>query len=85
MPAVKTMAALVFLWTWNAFLLPLVLVSSPSLFVVLRACHNFQGAHFSDYGALAAGAVLAALPVVLVYLASQRSFISGMFAGGTVG
>ncbi len=85
MPAVKTMAALVFLWTWNAFLLPLVLVSSPSLFVVTEGLSNFQGAHFSNYGALAAGSVLAALPVVLVYLASQRSFISGMFAGSTVG
>jgi raffinose/stachyose/melibiose transport system permease protein len=84
-PAVKTMAALVFLWTWNAFLLPLVLVSSPSLFVVTEGLSNFQGAHFSNYGALGAGAVLAALPVVIVYLASQRSFIRGMFAGSTVG
>ncbi|MGH3630565.1 MAG: carbohydrate ABC transporter permease, partial [Sciscionella sp.] len=85
MPAVKTMAALVFLWTWNAFLLPLVLVSSPTLYVVTEGLSNFQGAHFNNYGALAAGAVLAALPVVIVYLASQRSFISGMFAGSTVG
>jgi raffinose/stachyose/melibiose transport system permease protein len=84
-PAIKTMAALVFLWTWNAFLLPLVLVSSPSLFVVTEGLSNFQGAHFNNYGALAAGAVLAALPVVVVYLASQRSFIRGMFAGSTVG
>lgn len=84
-PAVKTMSALVFLWTWNAFLLPLVLVSSPSLFVVTEGLSNFQGAHFNNYGALAAGAVLAALPVVIVYLASQRSFIRGMFAGSTVG
>jgi raffinose/stachyose/melibiose transport system permease protein len=85
MPAIKTMAALVFLWTWNAFLLPLVLVSKTSLFVVTEGLSNFQGAHFNNYGALAAGAVLAALPVVLVYLLSQRSFISGMFAGSTVG
>ena len=85
MPAVKTMAALVFLWTWNAFLLPLVLVSKPSLFVVTEGLSNFQGAHFNNYGALAAGSVLAALPVVVVYLLSQRSFISGMFAGSTVG
>jgi raffinose/stachyose/melibiose transport system permease protein len=84
-PAIKTMGALVFLWTWNAFLLPLVLVSSPSLFVVTEGLSNFQGAHFNNYGALAAGAVLAALPVVIVYLASQRSFIRGMFAGSTVG
>jgi raffinose/stachyose/melibiose transport system permease protein len=85
MPAIKTMAALVFLWTWNGFLLPLVLVSKTSLFVDTIGLSNFQGAHFQNSGALAAAAVLTALPVVLVYLVSQRSFISGMFAGSTVG
>jgi raffinose/stachyose/melibiose transport system permease protein len=85
MPAVKTMAALVFLWTWNAFLLPIVMVSKTSLFVVTEGLSSFQGAHFNNFGALAAGSVLAALPVVVVYLLSQRSFISGMFAGSSVG
>jgi raffinose/stachyose/melibiose transport system permease protein len=84
-PALKTMSALVFLWTWNAFLLPLVVESNTSRYVVTIGLSTFQGAHFANYGALGAGAVLAALPVVLVYLISQRSFISGMFAGSTVG
>jgi raffinose/stachyose/melibiose transport system permease protein len=83
-PAVKTMAALVFLWTWNAFLLPLVMVSSQSLYTVTVGLSTFQGAHFNNYAALAAGSVLAALPVVLVYLFAQRSFISGLFAGSLV-
>jgi raffinose/stachyose/melibiose transport system permease protein len=83
-PAVKTMAALVFLWTWNAFLLPLVMVSSQSLYTVTVGLSTFQGAHFNNYAALAAGSVLAALPVVLVYLFAQRSFISGLFAGSVV-
>ncbi len=83
-PALKTMAALVFLWTWNAFLLPLVMVSNPDRFVVTVGLSTFQGAHFANYGALAAGSVLAALPVVAVYLFSQRSFLTGMFAGSAV-
>jgi raffinose/stachyose/melibiose transport system permease protein len=45
---------------------------------------TFQGSHFSNYAALAAGSCLAALPVVLVYLFAQRSFISGLFAGSLV-
>jgi raffinose/stachyose/melibiose transport system permease protein len=84
-PALKTMAALVFLWTWNAFLLPLVMVSNPARFMVTVGLANFEGSHFNNYGALAAGSVLAALPVVLVYLFAQRSFITGMFAGSSVG
>ena len=64
-PAVKTMAALVFLWTWNAFLLPLVMVSNSSLYTVTVGLSTFTGAHFNNYSALAAGSCLAALPVVV--------------------
>ena len=83
-PAVKTMAALVFLWTWNAFLLPLVMVSNSSLYTVTVGLSTFQGAHFNNYSALAAGSCLAALPVVIVYLFAQRSFIAGLFSGSVV-
>lgn len=83
-PAVKTMAALVFLWTWNAFLLPLVMVSNSSLYTVTVGLSTFQGAHFNNYAALAAGSCLAALPVVIVYLFAQRSFIAGLFSGSVV-
>lgn len=83
-PAIKTMAALVFLWTWNAFLLPLVMESNPSRYVVTIGLSAFEGNHFANYGALAAGSIITALPVVFVYLFAQRSFIAGMFAGSTV-
>jgi len=83
-PAVRTMVALVFLWTWNSFMLPLVMVSNQSLFVVTIGLSNFQGSHFNNYAALAAGSIIAAFPVVLVYLASQRTFVSGMLAGSVV-
>ena len=83
-PAVRTMAALVFLWTWNSFMLPLVMVSNQSLYDVTIGLSKFQGSHFNNYSALAAGSILAALPVVLVYLASQRTFVSGMLAGSVV-
>lgn len=83
-PGVRTMAALVFVWTWNSFLLPLVMVSSQSLYVVTVGLSNFQGSHFNNYAALAAGSVIAALPVVAVYLFTQRRFISGLLAGSVV-
>jgi raffinose/stachyose/melibiose transport system permease protein len=84
MPAIKTMAALVFLWTWNGFLLPLVMESNPARYVVTIGLSSFQGDHFANYGALAAGSIITALPVVFVYLFAQRSFIAGMFAGSVV-
>ncbi|MHB1928304.1 MAG: carbohydrate ABC transporter permease [Acidimicrobiales bacterium] len=83
-PAIRTMVALTFLWTWNSFLVPLVMISDPSRYVVTVGLSTFQGARFNDYGALAAGSILAAAPVIAVYLLSQRSFITGMFAGSVV-
>lgn len=83
-PGVRTMAALVFVWTWNSFLLPLVMVSNQSMYVVTVGLSNFQGSHFNNYAALAAGSVIAALPVVVVYLFTQRRFISGLLAGSVV-
>ncbi len=83
-PAIKTMAALVFLWTWNSFLLPLVVESNPSRYVVTIGLSTFSGAHFAEFGALAAASIMTALPVIVVYLFAQRSFIAGMFAGSVV-
>ena len=83
-PGLSTLMVFQFMAAWNAFLLPLVMVSNPNRFVVTVGLSTFQGAHFANYGALAAGSVLAALPVVAVYLLSQRSFITGMFAGSAV-
>jgi ABC-type glycerol-3-phosphate transport system permease component len=60
------------------------MVSNQSLFTVTAGRPAFQGAHFNNFSALAAGSCLAALPVVLVCLFAQRSFIAGLFAGSLV-
>ncbi len=83
-PAIRTMCALTFLWTWNSFLLPLVTISNPSRYVVTVGLSTFAGARFNALGPLAAGSIIAAIPVVVVYLFSQRSFIAGMLAGSFV-
>lgn len=83
-PAIRTMCALTFLWTWNSFLLPLVTISNPSGYVVTVGLSTFEGARFNALGPLAAGSIIAAVPVVVVYLFSQRSFIAGMLAGSFV-
>jgi raffinose/stachyose/melibiose transport system permease protein len=80
-PAVLTMAVLIFMWTWNEFLLALVMVSSEHLRTAPLGLAFFQGQHTSDFSLLAAGAVIVALPVVIVYLFLQRHFISGMLSG----
>ena len=84
-PAVLTMVALVFMWTWNEFLLALVMVSDESLRTAPLGLAFFQGRNTSDEGLLAAGALIVAAPVVLVYLFLQRHFIRGTLSGAVKG
>jgi hypothetical protein len=69
------------MWTWNEFLLALVMVSSDARRTVPLGLAFFQGQHSSDIALLAAAAVLVAFPVVLIYLVFQRRFIEGMLSG----
>jgi raffinose/stachyose/melibiose transport system permease protein len=84
-PAILTMMVLVFMWTWNEFLLALVMVSSESRRTAPLGLAFFQGQHTSDLTLLSAGAVIVATPVVLVYVVLQRHFIRGMLTGAVKG
>ena len=82
-PAITTMVVLVFMWTWNEFLLALVMIQSDDLRTAPLGLALFAGANrgSQDTTLTAAAAVLVALPVMIVYVFLQRSFIRGMFAG----
>lgn len=80
-PAISTMIVIVFMWTWNEFLLALVMVTDEAHRTVPLGLAFFKGQHSSDTALLAAGSVLIALPVVVVYVALQRRFIEGMLSG----
>ena len=80
-PAIVTMCLLVALWTWNEFLIPLIMVSGENLRTAPLGLAFFQGQHVTDYSLLAAAGTIVALPIVLLYLGLQRRFISGMING----
>ena len=80
-PAVVTLTVLVFMWTWNEFLIPLVMVTDESLRTAPLGLAFFQGQYTQGFTLLAAGAVIVATPVVALYLILQRHFIAGMLEG----
>jgi raffinose/stachyose/melibiose transport system permease protein len=86
-PALLTMCALVFTYTWNEFLLALVLVSgAPSKQTAPLSLSFFAGAvRAGDPTKVAAASVLVAAPIVVVYVFLQRHFIRGMLAGAIKG
>lgn len=80
-PALVTLVLLLFMWTWNEFLIPLVMVVDESLRTAPLGLAFFSGQYTSGYTLLAAGACIVAAPVVVVYLFLQRHFIRGMLDG----
>ena len=85
MPAVVTLAALQFMWIWNNFLMPLVMISSEELRTAPLSISYFQGQYVSDITLIAAACVIVALPVVAAYALLQRQFIAGSVTGAMKG
>jgi multiple sugar transport system permease protein len=81
-PPLTTLGVLTFLWTWNDFLWPLVVTSSPEVMTVQLGLASFQGAHFTDWPVLMAGTLISQLPVLILFLVGQRYFVSSIATTG---
>lgn len=80
-PALLTLVVLVFMWSWNEFLLPLVMLSREELRTAPLGLAFFAGRFSTDRVGMAAAAVMVALPVVALYIATHRRFVHGMWVG----
>jgi raffinose/stachyose/melibiose transport system permease protein len=84
-PAVVCFSLLVFMWTWNDYLLSLVLVISNSIEPAALALGDFQLRFTTEYSLMAAGAIIIALPILIIYLVMQRQLIAGIIHGAVKG
>ena len=84
-PAILTLIVLLFMWTWNEFLLALVMVSQENLRTLPVGLAFFQGQHTSQVPLLAAGSLIVSGPILLVYVVFQRYFIRGITSGAVRG
>ena len=73
------------LGVWNDIIGPVVLLADPSLFPVTRGVYNFFGSNESQWTLLAAGIVIASLPVVVLFAVSQRQIIRMTVTGAVKG
>ena len=78
---VLTLVVFQLLYTWSAYLMPLVLVQSQNLRPVSLGMIFFQGTFITDESLLAAGAAIVSLPMIISYVFLQRYFIRGIVAG----
>ena len=84
-PAASTLAVFQFMWTWNAFLMPLLYLQRESLRPLALGLMFFSGRYGADYNLLFAGITIATLPVVLTYLLLQRPITQGLTVGAIKG
>lgn len=84
-PGIVTTVIFAVLTAWDEFLYALILTSSVRAKPIPVAIAEFSGQHMIDYGMIAAGGVLAALPPVFLSLVLQRHIIRGLTAGAVKG
>jgi raffinose/stachyose/melibiose transport system permease protein len=85
MPAISSLAILLFLWTWNQFLLAIVLVDDPTQRTMAGALGAFQGQWGTDIPLLCAGSLLVLTPTYVIFLIFQRRFVSALLQGSLKG
>ena len=85
MPAISSLAILLFLWTWNQFLLAIVLVDDPAKRTMAGALGAFQGQWGTDIPLLSAGSLLVLAPTLVIFLIFQRRFVSALLQGSLKG
>ena len=80
-PTIATLVIFTFIGTWGDFLWPLIVLKSPEHFTLQVGLSYMTGTFVDNYRYVAAGAVLAVLPVLAVFLFMQKYFERGLFAG----
>lgn len=84
-PALSSLSILLFLWTWNQFLLAIVLVDDPAKRTMAGALGAFQGQYGTDIPLLCAGSLLILTPTLIVFLIFQRKFVAALMQGSLKG
>ena len=84
-PAMATLATFGFLYAWNSFLWPLIIISDPSRKVVSQGLIDLQALYAVRVDLIMAGSVLAVLPTLTIFLLAQRYFIEGVATTGLAG
>lgn len=75
LPALATLGIIQFMWSWNDFLWPLIIIDTASHAPLQLGLSTLQGAHATEFNILMAGTVMSQIPMLAVFLFAQRWFI----------
>lgn len=84
-PALATLAIVQFVFFWNMFMQPLVVLTNPDNYVITQALRSVQGIPNTPWGAVMLGTTISILPLVVTYLFASKQMISGLTSGAVKG
>jgi len=84
-PALATLAIVQFVFFWNMFMQPLVVLTTPENYVITQALRSVQGIPNTPWGAVMLGTTISILPLVITYLFASKQMISGLTSGAVKG
>jgi multiple sugar transport system permease protein len=84
-PAIATLLIIKFMWSWNEFFWPMVVISSPQMKVVTMGLMSFTNMYFIEYNLLTAAAVISILPILVIFITLQRWVVQGVVMSGLKG
>lgn len=84
-PGLLTLCLLIFLWSWNSYMYPLVFVNKESNYTIPIFVKSLASAYRTDYGAQLAGLTLATIPLLILFIIGSKNFIQGLTAGAVKG
>ena len=81
LPGISALAVIEFLWAWNSFFLPLVIATKQHLMPLSVSVIDFMGRFTFNYELVATTCVIMFVPILILYLVTQRSFRRGVTMG----
>lgn len=84
-PVIGTLALFSFLWVWNDFLWPLVVVKNDALNTLQLGLSSFNQEVGTRWAELMAGSVMVSIPVLLLFFVLQRFLVQGLATTGLKG
>ena len=84
-PAIATLLIIKFLWSWNEFFWPMVVINSPQMKVVTMGLMSFTNMYYIEYNLLTAAAVISILPILLIFVTLQRWVVQAVVMSGLKG
>lgn len=84
-PAIATLGMFIFLWSWNNYLLPMVILNKIELFTIPLGIRTLETMYYADTAAKVVGLALGTVPILVIFILGSKTFVRGIAAGAVKG